>query len=317
MRKKFLHHAFKMKSIQVSYLQTILHQRPVDAHKGLFGRALLIAGSREMCGAAILAARASLRSGLGLLHVHAPESIYACLQAAVPEAMVQRDRCSELAFADTQLPIDTFDAIGIGPGLNIGETQTAALESLLQRNFHLQKPMVIDADALNIIARKPSLLSYLSEHCILTPHPKEFQRLLLADAAATQQNSAFTKSDITKEHNHTSNRLAAGEYFAKKYRVHLVLKGAQSLVIQPNGDYRTNTTGNSGMATGGSGDVLTGILLSLLAQQYTCQEAALLGVYLHGLSGDLALKNESEESLTASDLYKYLGAAFKTLKTTL
>lgn len=283
--------------IEQDYLQQILHRRDRFAHKGDFGRGLLIAGSREMSGAAILAARAALRSGIGLLHLHAPESIYNCLQGAVPEAMVQRDNCHPDHFADTLLSIEKFDALAIGPGLGQDREQSLAIEALLRQNASLKKPMVIDADALNTISSQHHLLDLLGPHCLLTPHPKEFERLL-----GTSDKLSYDE------------RLALGIEFAQKYQVHLILKGAQSAVIQPNGECHINTTGNPGMASGGSGDVLTGILLSLLAQRYTCAETALLGVYLHGLSGDIALTNESEESLVASDLYRYIGKAFKTIK---
>ncbi|MBR0333777.1 MAG: NAD(P)H-hydrate dehydratase [Bacteroidales bacterium] len=286
-----------MTSVNISYLQGILHRRDPFAHKGDFGRGLLIAGCREMCGAAILAARASLRSGIGLLHVHAAASIYDCLQAAVPEAMVQRDARHNDHFADEQLDIEKFDAVALGPGLGQGPDQGRAIHALLHQNASFQKPMVIDADALNILASQQDWLHLLGPHCILTPHPKEFERLI--------QSSQKLNYD---------ERLEKGIAFAQKHQVHLVLKGAQTAVIQPNGEYHINTSGNPGMASGGSGDVLTGILLSLLAQRYCCSDAALLGVYIHGLSGDIALKHESEESLVASDLYRYLGEAFKTLK---
>lgn len=279
------------------YFSSLLHKRDKFAHKGDFGRGLLIAGCREMCGAAILAARASLRSGIGLLHVHAPASIYDCLQAAVPEAMVQRDASHEDRFADTHLSLEKYDAIAIGPGLGKGHEQEVALEAVLQQNNISQKPIVIDADALNLIAENPDWLLLLGPHCILTPHPKEFERLI-----GSSQKLSY------------DDRLKKGIDFAKKHQIHLVLKGAESAVIQPDGTYNINSSGNPGMATGGSGDVLTGILLSLLAQRYTCAESALLGVYLHGLSGDIALEYESEESLVASDLYRYIGKAFKTLK---
>lgn len=282
--------------IEKAYLQEILHRRDRSAHKGDFGRGLLVAGCREMSGAAILAARAALRSGIGLLHLHAPESIYTVLQAAVPEAMAQRDACHTDYFADSALNIDKFDAIAIGPGLGQGPQQSAAIEALLRQNASLKKPMVIDADALNIIASQQHLRQWLGPHCLLTPHPKEFERLI------DSQDKLSYEARLTK-----------GIDFAQKYQVHLILKGAQSAVIQPDGDYRINNTGNPGMATGGSGDVLTGILLSLLAQRYSHRQAALLGVYLHGLSGDIALTKESEESLVAGDLYRYLGQAFKTL----
>ncbi len=301
-------------------LASILHKRDTFAHKGDFGRGLIVAGCKEMSGAAILAARAALRSGIGLLHVHIPESIYNCVQGAVPEAMVERDAKDDNVFADAKLDIGRYDAVAVGPGLGQGPRQCAALEALLTQQRQLlqappasnasnasnaatsAKPMVIDADALNIIAANPTLLHFLGEHCILTPHPGEFNRLQRADNPQAEDTT----------HNY-EKRLEAGIRFAQKYKVHLVLKGVKTAVIQPNGSYLINPTGNPGMATGGSGDVLTGILLSLLAQHYTCHQASLLGVYLHGLSGDIALEKESQESLVASDLYRNLGAAFKTL----
>ena len=182
--------------IEKGLLKSILHKRDTFAHKGDFGRGLIVAGCKEMSGAAILAARAALRSGIGLLHVHVPESIYNCVQGAVPEAMVERDAMDDYVFADTKLEIGRYNAVAVGPGLGQGPRQCAALEALLTQQRQLlqahpqaTRPIVLDADALNIIAANPALLQFLGEHCILTPHPGEFDRLLSADNDQAQKTS--------------------------------------------------------------------------------------------------------------------------------
>ncbi len=272
-------------------------------HKGRFGRALLIAGSAEMCGAAILASKACLRSGVGLLNVWSPEKAHDCIQSAVPEAMVG---CCGKEYPEWNhtLNFSGYSAVGIGPGIGVGESQTRLLEnSFAQWPDNL--PLILDADGLNILKHKPDLLNALPKQCVFSPHPKEFERIF--EASLSLEKSGYKPSRNGYE------RLCRARQFARKHHVTLLLKGAYTAVIQPNGDCWLNPTGNPGMATGGSGDVLTGILLSLLAQGYSCAQAAKMAVYLHGLSGDLALDSESEESLTASDIIAHLGKAFKRL----
>jgi NAD(P)H-hydrate epimerase len=264
-------------------------------HKGHFGHALLIAGSydpiglsaaREIregkMGAAILAARACLRSGVGLLTCAIPVEGYTILQTAVPEAMVLTGAL-EIGQAGK------YAAIGVGPGCGMNNATRIILTYLFA---HYPYPIVLDADALNIIALNPELLPRIPPGSILTPHPKEFERLFGA-----------TPNDYA--------RLARATEKAALYQCFIVLKGHHSFIACPDGKGWFNSTGNAGMATGGSGDVLTGILTGLLAQGYTPLQTCLLGVYLHGRAGDIAAEKYSMESMIAGDITNCLGEAFK------
>ncbi len=271
---------------EVSAAAALLTSRKKYAHKGDFGRALLIAGSYGKMGAAILAGKAALRSGLGLLTLHAPKAGYAILQTAVPEAMVSVDD-AEHYFSN--LPyLEPYGTIGIGPGLDQQAATHTALTALLHQSKH---PMVLDADALNIISVRRELLEALPSGSILTPHPKEFERLA----------GGF---------DHGFDRLELQRSFSMTYGVYVVLKGAHTALSTPEGSVYFNTTGNPGMATAGSGDVLTGVITALLAQGHTPEVAALLGICLHGLAGDLAKQEKGEVSLIASDIIEFLPAAF-------
>ena len=267
----------------------ILKSRKKFSHKGTYGHALLIAGSYGKMGAAILTAHAALRSGVGLLHVHIPKVGYSIMQTALPEAMLSIDRY-ENYFSDIP-ELSMYNAIGIGPGLGTQHQSQMALKLLIQQ-FKL--PMVFDADALNILAENKTWLAFLPHYSLLTPHPKEFERL------AGKWNDDFERLQKQRE-------------FAEKYQLVVVLKGAYTSICTPRGDCYFNSTGNPGMATAGSGDVLTGILTSLLAQGYASVEAAILGVYLHGLAGDIAAKKLSEEAMIAGDIITNLGRALKKL----
>ena len=272
-------------------VSALLRPRGRFAHKGNFGRALLVAGSRGMAGASILAARACLRSGVGLLTMHVPFYNNDIVQTAVPEAMTELDM-SDNCFATTT-NTDDYQAVAIGPGLG---TANETVSALLEQVEICETPMVLDADALNILGENRAYLSRLPKGSILTPHPKELDRLV-----DNCQNSY--------------ERLERARELARQAEVHIVLKGAYTAVISPDGKCRFNTTGNPGMATGGSGDVLTGILLALLAQGYAPGDAAVLGVYVHGLAGDLAANELGQISMTAGDLIRYLPQAWKELAT--
>lgn len=273
--------------LEVEDIQMLIKPRQRFAHKGNFGHALLIAGSFGMAGSSILAARACLRSGVGLLTVHAPLRNIPILQTAVPEAMTEAD-ASDMEFA---CPTDTDDyqAIGIGPGLGRTEETDSALVEQLKS---CQSPMVIDADALNILANHRHALTNLPKGSILTPHPKELERLV-------------GKCQDSYE------RLNKACELARTAKVHIILKGAYSAIITPSGRCYFNPTGNPGMATAGSGDVLTGIVLALLAQGYEAEDAAKIGAYVHGLAGDFAKKKQGEISLTAGDLITCLPLAWR------
>lgn len=267
----------------------LLKPRSKFAHKGNLGRALLIAGSQGMAGASILAARACLRSGVGLLTVHVPFCNNSIVQTSVPEAMTQLD-ISELCFAS---PADTDDyqAVGIGPGLGkSGETEAALLEQIET----CLSPMVVDADALNLLGEHRSYIRRLPKGSILTPHPKELERLV-----GKCQNSY--------------ERLVKTCELAKTAGVHIILKGAYSVIVTPAGKCYFNPTGNPGMATGGSGDVLTGVVLALLAQGYDAETAACLATYVHGLAGDIACKKQGMIGMTAGDIVACLPLAWRML----
>ena len=267
-----------MEIITEKYIQGFLHQREADSHKGDYGRALLVAGRRGMMGAALLAARATLRSGVGLLTVRVPDCGYEIVQLGIPEAKCDTDPHPH---RHTQIivPSDT-EVVGIGPGLGQHHDTQEALYQFLSE---WQGPLVLDADALNILSQHPDWLPLLPPGTILTPHPGEMHRL--------------------------------GDDPLGLSAAHLlivVLKGHHTTIYCPDGQTFVNTQhGNAGMAVGGSGDVLTGIILSLLAQHYTPVQAATLGVWLHALAGDLALQDQqSMESLLPSDIIDHLGQAF-------
>lgn len=254
------------------------------AHKGNFGHSLLIAGSYGKAGAAILATKACLRVGCGLISVHIPKKLYSILQVSVPEAMVLLDKNEEIFSSNEDL--EKYNAIAIGPGLDTKPESLIALESLLKKNT---KPIVIDADGLNLLARIPNFIELLNNNTILTPHPKEFERL-------------FGKMAYNEKINLMKN-------LSKERGVNILLKGGVSAIACNNGEIFYNVIGNPGMATAGSGDVLTGIILGILSQGFSTSDSLKLGVYLHALSGDLAKEELGEKSIIATDLINYLPKA--------
>jgi NAD(P)H-hydrate epimerase len=263
--------------------------RPKYSHKGSYGHALLFAGSYGKMGAAVLASGACLRSGVGLLHTHVPKLGYPVIQTAVPEAMVTIDPHEEYL---TELPdLSPYTAIGIGPGIGFAPQTRNALKLLIQSTA---VPLLFDADAITILSENKTWLSFVPKSSIFTPHPKEFERL------AGKTKDDFHRNQMQRE-------------FCMKYGVYVVLKGAHSCICGPDGVCYYNSTGNPGMATGGSGDVLTGLILGLVAQNYTPLKACLLGTYIHGLAGDMAARKNSMEALIAGDMVYYLGKAFKKL----
>ena len=268
----------------------LIRPRTKYAHKGSFGRALLVAGSKGMAGASVLAARAALRCGVGLLTVHVPSCNNSIVQSTVPEAMTSIDS-NEHCFSDF---IDTsrYSAVAVGPGLGQSKESEVALLNLID---NCRVPMVLDADALNILARNPKYMQCLPQDSVITPHIGEFARLFGATS------SSFV-------------RLQAAQVYATTFGVTIVLKGAHTVVVTPAGTMHFNSTGNPGMATGGSGDVLTGCLLSLLAQEYTAADAARLAVFVHGFSGDLAAKEKGQTALVAGDVVDFLSPAWRLLE---
>ena len=274
---------------EASEMSQLIKPRKRFAFKNNFGHALLIAGSSGMAGASILAARACLRSGVGLLTIHTPVCNHDILQTAVPEAMVQND-VHELYFAEP-VDLDNYQAIAIGPG--IGQEEETALATFDQL-ADCYIPAVLDADAINILSSHRNYLNRLPRRSILTPHIGELERLI------GRCNDSF-------------DRLTKAKELAAYLQCYIVLKGAYSTVITPEGKFYFNPTGNPGMATGGSGDVLTGIILALLAQGYSQENAARLGTFVHGLAGDIACRRTGEISLTASDIIAALPEAWKEL----
>ena len=270
----------------------MLPYRGTFAHKGSFGHALLIAGSYGMMGAALLSGIAALRSGTGLVTLHVPELGYNIVQSAFPEAIVSIDANSKYF---SKLPdLKPYSAIGAGPGLGTSKPTANALKMLLEK---ISVPLVLDADALNIIAADPKLLELIPKNSILTPHPREFDRIL------GNSSNSFDRHLKQQE-------------FSRKNELLVILKGAYTCVSTPEGRMSFNPSGNPGMATGGSGDVLSGIIVSLLAQGMKAADAAIAAVYIHGMAGDLASGEEGEEGLIAGDIARWVGKAIKKIKST-
>jgi len=268
--------------------QQMFH-RPPFAHKGQMGNALLIAGSYGMAGAAVLATRACLRSGAGKVTTVSPRCNNQILQISVPEAILHPDQ-EETIFTEA-VDTEDYDALGIGPGLGQNETTAIAMIAQIRR---ATCPIVVDADAINILAAHRAWTQQLPKNIILTPHPKEFDRL--------EGNSMDSFERLTK-----------ARHLAEQLQAFIILKGHFTALCLPNGHVGFCPTGNAGMATAGSGDVLTGIITALLARGYKHAAACMTAIYLHGLAGDIAAKRLGEESLIASDIIEALPQAFKTI----
>jgi len=265
----------------------LLKPRPQFASKADFGSAMLVTGSYGMMGASVLSARGALRAGVGRLTVFSPRCGYEAVQTAVPEAMFAASN-ADLTIGEIHAS-HPYDAIGIGPGIGTSEATTNALERFLTL---YDKPLVLDADALNCMARRQTLLNHIPSSSILTPHAMEFDRLFGQQATAEA-------------------RLVKAIEMARFHNVIIVLKGRYTAVVRPDGLVYFNSTGTPAMATPGSGDVLTGVITALLAQGYTPEVAALLGVYVHGLAGQLAAESEGTYGVTAGDIAANIGRAIK------
>ena len=276
--------------IEENEVRARMKRRDDFAHKGTMGNALIIAGSYGMAGASVLATKACMRVGAGKVTTHTPKKNYNIMQISVPEAVMQIDR--EETYFSEAVDAEDFEAVGIGPGLGQHENTAIALITQLRRS---QCPIVVDADGLNILANHRAWMQQLPKGIILTPHPKEFDRI-----AGTTCNGDY-------------ERLHKAQEMAENLQVYILLKGHHSALCMPNGHILFNSTGNSGMATAGSGDVLTGIITGLLARGYSAADASIIGMYLHGLAGDLAAKDLGKESLIASDIIDYLPKAFRRL----
>ena len=268
-------------------IRPLLQQRLPFTGKRDYGSALIFSGSTGMMGAAVMCSRATLRSGAGLVTVHGPKGGLQILQTAVPEAMFEPDR-NEHFITDMRVHHD-HQAIAIGPGIGTNEMTVNALEALLKSGL---SSLVLDADALNCISKKPELLSYLPPKTIITPHIGEFDRLF-------------------GEQRSSEDRLKTALEMARQYNIIIVLKGHYTATVRPTGRVYINSTGNPGMATAGSGDVLTGVITAFLAQGYRPEHAATIGVYIHGLAGDLAAEKIGEFGLIAGDIAAHVGRAVK------
>ena len=275
--------------LEETEVRSLIRSRKRFSHKGTFGHGLLIAGSYGMAGASILAAKACLKSGIGLLTVHVPIHNHDLLQTTVPEAIVHTD-IQERYFAQP-MHLHRYSALAIGPGLGQEEDTALAMMEQIQGS---SLPIVLDADAINILSTHRNWLSRLPKRCILTPHLGELERLI-------------GKCMDTYE------RLTKVKELAAYLQSYIIVKGAWTTIVTPEGNFYFNPTGNPGMATGGSGDVLTGILLGLLAQGYSREEACKLGVYIHGLAGDIAAEEKTQMGMTAADIIEALPAAWKKL----
>lgn len=283
--------AVSMHFVDAALLAGRLPRRTRFAHKGTYGHALLLAGSAGKIGAAVLAAQACLRSGVGLLTLRVPAVGYTVVQTAAPEAMCLTDPNTDVV---SELPdLTPYSAVGIGPGLGKEKAPQQVLKQLLRE---AKVPLVIDADALNILGENQQLLATLPPDSLLTPHPKEFERL-----------TGPARDDY--------HRLELLREFCQQYSCYTVLKGANTCLGTPDGTLYFNSTGNPGMATGGSGDVLTGILTALRAQPLSCLNAALLGIFAHGRAGDLAAAETGEAGLIAGDIVRFIGPALAELTT--
>lgn len=286
----------KMREVPTDYLlieaknvRPLLRPRRNFTGKRDYGSVLMLTGSTGMMGASVMSARGCLRSGAGLVTVHSARLGMPIVQTAVPEAMFEPDR-NDHFISDMSIH-HTHQAVAVGPGIGTNDRTIDALESLLK---NCDAPLVLDADALNCIARKPQLLTLLPAHTIITPHIGEFDRLF-------------------GEHENSEARLKKAVDMAKFYNIIIVLKGHYTAIVRPTGKVYFNSTGNPGMATAGSGDVLTGVIAAFLSQGYRPEHAATIGVFIHGLAGDMAVKETGECGLLASDIANCCGRAIRSV----
>ncbi len=288
-----------MKNIDSELLKTKMPQRPEDANKGTMGTMLNISGSYAMAGACILSSLSALKSGVGLLKVALPQSIYPIVAASVYEAVFVPVCDKESLTVNTDsldylLDISkTADSVLLGCGLKCCDDTIEFVKEFLTA---CTTDILVDADGINALSENIDILKSVKANVILTPHPKEFSRL-----------TKLSVDEVLKD------RESVAKAFAKEYGVTLVLKGRNTIVTDGEQIF-VNTTGNSGMAKGGSGDVLSGIIASLLAQKVSAFDACCLGVYVHGLAGDMASKELSKTSMLPRDIISYLPQAFKKLE---
>ncbi len=277
--------------VEEELIAGLLKKRLKFSNKGTYGHALVVAGSSDMMGAAILAVNGALRSGCGLVTAHIPEKQSMAIYTSVPSAMVSADKGR--FFTSLPQELDKFAVCGIGPGIGQRDETVKALTRLLHA---YDKPMVLDADALNIISNHQELKDYIPHGSVLTPHPGEFQRLV------GKWDGETDKLDKLRDLSRTLSST-------------VILKGANTAVCLSDGRIFFNPTGTPGMAKGGSGDVLTGFITGLMARGYCGEHAALLGVYLHGLGGEKAAEYYGTEAMNSADLPDFIAEAYRELET--
>ncbi len=277
--------------ITLEYVKTIVRERPRDAHKGTCGRVLVVAGSLGMAGAAVLSSEAALKSGAGLVKAAVPDEIIPILQIAVPQAT-----CCGISDDEFLRSLEVNDAIAVGPGIGVGEKQYLLIKKLLES---YEGPVIIDADGINDLCRYDKDFELLKNRkipAVLTPHPGEGNRIL----------EALGESDIA-----SMGRIHAAELISRKTGTVVLLKGADTVVPWEFGGTYTNTTGNPGMATGGSGDVLTGVIAAIAASGEDPFDAAKAGAFIHGMAGDIAAEHKGQWGMTSADIKDSLPDAFK------
>lgn len=272
-----------MKTLDLNSVQTIFKKRLPDSHKGNHGHALIIAGSKEKMGAAIIATKSALRAGAGLVTVNIPKKERLAIFTSIPEAMIE--------FREEDNNRNKYNAIAIGPGLGTDKPAERKVEFVID---NVKSPIVFDADALNLLSQNPQLLNKIPSKSILTPHIKEFDRLF-------------------GNHDTVDQRIQKAIAKAAELNCIIVLKGNKTFITDGNQSFQ-NSTGNSGLAKGGSGDALTGMVTAFLAQGYEPINAAILGVYLHGLAADITLETQSAESMLITDVIENLGKAFQQIQ---
>lgn len=272
-----------MTAVDIHIVQKLFQKRLPDSHKGNHGHALIIAGSKSKMGAAIICAKACLRAGAGLVTLNIPKKERIAVFSSIPEAMIE--------FRQDKNEWSRYNSVSIGPGIGTNKSAENLLQSLIA---NVKSPIVFDADALNILAKNRQEISKLPEKSIMTPHVKEFDRLF-------------------GNHDSDANRRITAVAKASQLKVIIILKGHKTFITDGKKSFE-NTTGNSGLAKGGAGDALTGIITAFLAQGYEPINAAILGVYLHGLSADITLETQSAESMLITDVIESLAKAFKKIQ---
>lgn len=282
-------------------IRSILPKREIESHKGTFGRIGIIAGSKGMIGASCLATMAALRSGSGLVYTIIPNSLYDIISIKLTEAIIKPVEDENTghfilsSFDEIKKIIEEMDVLAIGPGIGVDEDRIELVNKIL---LNFERPIVLDADGINCISKGNSdILLNRRADTIITPHPGEFSRLLNIDTKVIQKN-----------------RIEYSKHVSNKYNVITVLKGANTIVSNPKGEIYVNPTGNPGMATAGSGDVLTGIIASFIGQGISSFKAAKLGVYCHGLAGDLAKKDKGEYGMISRDILDNIPYSIKKVK---